>query len=295
LTGLILGLGTALTWGIGNVLVKSQVDRLTPGQLLTTRALAGALASLGALVALGRASRLGLFDVPHLLALGGAILLGYFGADILFVHALERLPVSQVIPIQASYPLVALVLAVAFLQERVTWLTLAGALVVVAGVSLVGAQEMGRGPHPGATDQRRRTEGVLLSALSSLFWGGSAILLKVGLEGHDALAAASIIACATALAFLVFFRPWQDFQLAPRTRAVGIAALAGALGGTGLSNVLYVLTVDVAGVTRASVLASTSPVFTAILAVIGLRERLTPRLILCTLMITVGIWLVSGG
>ena len=194
------------------------------------------------------ASRLGLFDVPHLLALGGAILLGYFGADILFVHTLERLPVSQVIPIQASYPLVALALAVAFLQERVSWLTLVGALVVVAGVSLVGAQETGRGPNPGATDRRRRTEGVLLSALSSLFWGGSAILLKLGPRrpGPRWPRPASSPAQPRSPSWSSS-GPGRAFS-SPRIRAVGIAALAGALGGTGLSNVLYVLTVDVAGV-----------------------------------------------
>jgi drug/metabolite transporter (DMT)-like permease len=44
--GTIYGLGTALLWSLGNILIKSQVGKLSTIQLLALRSIAGAVIAL---------------------------------------------------------------------------------------------------------------------------------------------------------------------------------------------------------------------------------------------------------
>ena len=53
--------------------------------------------------------------------------------------ALDRAPVVLVAPLTGTYPLVSILLAYIFLKrmERLSWRTLLGAMLVVAGVALI--------------------------------------------------------------------------------------------------------------------------------------------------------------
>jgi drug/metabolite transporter (DMT)-like permease len=78
------------------------------------------------------------------LALIGVVLSGYFGADLLFVYALEDLPVSHIFPIQATYPLVAAGLAWYIFGDMISAWMILGAVIVITGISLISSENPGQ-------------------------------------------------------------------------------------------------------------------------------------------------------
>lgn len=59
-------------------------------------------------------------------------------ALVLFFYALTKGDASLVVPIGAAYPIVTLIGSSIFLSEQVTWPRIVGALMVVAGVFVMG-------------------------------------------------------------------------------------------------------------------------------------------------------------
>jgi drug/metabolite transporter (DMT)-like permease len=294
--GATYGLGAAITWAIGNALIKSQVGSLSSSQILFIRAMAGVPPSLLAVAFLPSDAFTICFTADVWLALVGSVVLGYFGGDLIFVKALEYTSLARGFPIQASYPLLAVLLAWALGVERVTWMIVVGAAIVVAGVALISRETAGAGDDHAPLSGRSDLKGLVLSGASAVCWGGSAVLLGYGLGERHAIMVNAVIAVLTASCYLPVSQPMRTFRRVREDPRLGVnLGLAGAFGGTGVSNMLYVLAVDATGVSRAAVLAGTAPLFSAFFAVTLLGERMTVNLAIGTLLNVVGIALLVGG
>jgi drug/metabolite transporter (DMT)-like permease len=284
----LYGLGAAITWALGSVLVKAAVGKLPANQLLVVRALAGAVTALGAMAILGGSTQLTYLSPIAVIAILGATVSGYFAADLLFVRALEVVPLSQALPIQATYPVIAAGMAWAALAEPPTWLAVAGAIVVFLGVAAVATSEPGpsRVPPPRAPTRR---VGLVLLGLSTLGWAVSAVLLRFVLRTLDPVPANALISVFVFLLFASTSRPavlWSNVRR--QASWAWLVALAGVLGGTGLSNLLFVMAVESGGVMVATTLSCTAPLFSSLMAVLCLEEKLSARL-------ATGILLTVGG
>ncbi|MCJ7569439.1 MAG: DMT family transporter [Anaerolineales bacterium] len=291
----LYGLGAAITWGVGSILIKTQVGRLNSGQLLALRALAGAVTAVMFTLLLNRSFVTKEVSLLTWFAVLGTVLSGYFAADLLFVRALEGVPLSVALPIQATYPLVTAGLAWIIFGEPPTLFVVIGALVVVMGIAFIGGSSQEEKMRGGSSSIVFRWN-LILVGLSALGWGVSAILLSFVLRSVDAIAANSVVAVLVLLAFLASLRqrvPWSFMREYP-TR-LGVIFLAGALGGTGISNLLFILAVESGGVTQATALVCTAPLFAAIFAVLFLGEKMTSRLAAGTLLTVFGIWFIVGG
>jgi len=66
------------------------------------------------------------------LILGG--FLASFVAQMMFYHALKAGEVSRIVPIAGSFPLIAFVLGILILGESFSWIKIAGAMCIVAGI-----------------------------------------------------------------------------------------------------------------------------------------------------------------
>jgi drug/metabolite transporter (DMT)-like permease len=136
----------------------------------------------------------------------------------------------------------------------------------------------------------------LITILSSVGWAISALLMRGVLERHDPIAINLVVAAITAVAFFCVSKPISTFTNTISKPYTAIAVvIAGLIGGTGLSNLLFILTIEVAGVSRATVLASLAPLFTSYSAVMFLGEKLTRKLTLGTLLSVLGVTLIVGG
>ncbi|MFA5872382.1 MAG: DMT family transporter [Anaerolineales bacterium] len=291
--GISYGIGTALTWGLGNVFIKSQVNRLSSRQLLLIRSIIGAITAVLAYFLLGGKELHPHFTILEWLSLIGIVLTGYFGSELLFLYALKDLPLSYVFPIQGSYPLIATFLAWWFFGDIVSGWVLLGAVLVLSGISIIVSEES---ITDGVSHPSRRWRGIFITLLSSLGWAFSAILLRYVMASQDAITTNMYVSLITAVIYFLVTPPAPAFAFAIRHPSTGVALfMAGLFGGTGISNLLFILTIEVAGVSLAAILASMAPIFTSFLAVFFLGEKLTFKLILGTILTMMGVSIIVGG
>ncbi|MBI5643364.1 MAG: EamA family transporter [Deltaproteobacteria bacterium] len=129
---------TSLIWGFAPAFEKLGLDsKIDPYLGVVIRSIPIAIIAFLGLMFMGRAGSITTVDLKSalLVAAGGLIagLLGQFA----FYSALKSGEASVVVPVAATYPLVALLVSVIFLGEAFTWQKLAGIGLVVGGVMLL--------------------------------------------------------------------------------------------------------------------------------------------------------------
>lgn len=129
---------TSLIWGFAPAFEKlGLAGRIDPFLGVVIRTIPIAVISLAGLVFMGRAGSLSTVDAKSaLFVITGGIIAGLLG-QFAFYSALKSGEASVVVPVTATYPLVAFVVSMVFLGESFTWQKAAGILLVVAGVILL--------------------------------------------------------------------------------------------------------------------------------------------------------------
>src|SRR5881628_477965 len=172
--------------------------------------------------------------------------------DTVFLESTRALGLGRAMTISTTYPIGAAAIAAVFLDEPLTLPIVGGTILTLTGVTLILA------PWAGHASEER-------------FWFG--------------------VGTATLAAALLWVTPWarsapRDLARSSRGARVRVAVL-GAL--TAVSSVTFVAGVKYAGVTVASVLSATAPMFGIPLAFIFLNERLTYPALLGAATTIVGI------
>jgi drug/metabolite transporter (DMT)-like permease len=197
----------------------------------------------------------------HFMALGLSALVGIVIGDTAIYAAMARIGPRRTALLYATYAPISAVLAACALDERLERMTIAGIILVVAGVCLaiyyrdrpdVAKLEEVRGSY---------AAGIGFGLLGAFGAAGATLIMRpVMAAGADASAAACI-RIALALPALYGLALVPDFR-APRSATLpmlAIAALAGALGmGGGMTLLLFALSNGAVGTTTA--LASTTPI-----------------------------------
>ncbi len=255
----VLGLSTALLWGLPDVPLAVAVRRIGP-----TAVLAGSLVIGTILIA-----PVGLFvDLPDVTGRGlllaaatGVLMTGAYG---IAYNAFARSPISVVTPIISCEGAAAAAIAIGFGERPGIVLALL-LLVAVAGVVLVGAAG-----GDGASASRA---GVGFAVSAALVWG---LVLYMGGPVTDELGAYWGFFFVRSFASLVML----PFFLRPAIRS-GIRrepwrVLIWAAGDT-LGNLCYFAAAASGPVALAGVLAAQFALFGTLAGVIGLGERLKLR------------------
>lgn len=129
-----LALLTALLWGIAPVFDKLGLGKATPLAALSVRTVVVAIGLLVFFVASGGYREFANLDARSVFYIAlGALAAGLVGQFVYF-HALKLGEAARVVPIAATYPLVAALLSITFLKEPVTPGKILGAVLIVLGV-----------------------------------------------------------------------------------------------------------------------------------------------------------------
>ena len=299
--GELAGLAGALVWATTNTVLRGQSARLGAFTTNAWRALFASACFLVIFLLTRRVGDLFAIELRTLVALLASVVIGMAIGDALQFNAMTLIGVSRAMPISGVFPLLTVVLATLFLDEPVTVRTVAGALLVIVGVTLVALPrrareapgEEGRRDLAGSRAERRRHWlGVGLALAAAACWACSTTITRVAIEEIDVITANTIRLPFSALVSLLFGLgraklPPSKFGL----RSFAVLFVAGALGTTG-GGYLYLTSVKLAGAAKTAILASTAPVFAMPLAMLFLRERPGPRAIVGTLLAIAGIALV---
>jgi len=290
----------AALWAVSVTILTVQTRRIGAISVNAVRSLAAALFVLLLVPFTGALGDLRGISASTAVAVVGSGVLAMGLGDSLYFACLPLLGVSRAVPISSGlYPLLALLLAALWLDEEVTWLILLGTGLVIAGVSLlvrerssvVAGDGNGSRGDPAAATAGRWQRGLLLLILACFVWALSTAWLKAGIDDLDAIAAGTIRIVINALILLPVAGLVRGREEIAGNGMRNTAALAGAgVLGIGIGSLLFVFAVKEAGAGRTAVLVSTQPLFALPLAVLFLREKVTPKVVLGTALCILGIW-----
>lgn len=137
----ILLIITAILWGVTPILEKiglgSVTDGVKPFTAVAIRSFAISIALLIALSVSGGIKEIFQLNRKTIIIFSiSGIMAGLLGMLTYFM-ALKKGAVSRIVPIAATYPLVAAVLSIIILGEKVTWGRVLGTMFIVVGIWLV--------------------------------------------------------------------------------------------------------------------------------------------------------------
>jgi transporter family protein len=134
----LFALLTSLIWGFAPALEKMGLrSSIDPYLGVVIRTIPIAVIALSGLVIMGRTADVANVDLKSaLFVASGGLVAGLIG-QIAFYSALKHGEASVVVPVAATYPLVALIVSILFLGEALTWSKAVGAVLVVSGVVLL--------------------------------------------------------------------------------------------------------------------------------------------------------------
>ena len=133
MTGILFALSAALAWGIGNVWVRIALQGLRP----TT----AAVLSLFPLALVLHWEEVTGISEGVLLTIFFYGIANFLMGRFLNVLSISRIGLNRAIPIVASSPVFALILAVIFLDESVSALIILGTMTVMAGILLIVTEQ----------------------------------------------------------------------------------------------------------------------------------------------------------
>ena len=200
--------------------------------------------------------------------------------------AIERVGPSVATALINLNPMIATLLAIALLGERVTLPIVVGTLVIVLGTTLLSLSGRRVGFRPRL---------LWLPILSALCFGMVSILRKLGLGGAGPIIGTALNVTTAAVAFGAFMlATGQREALIARGRPLAYFAAAGLMENTAVF--LNIVALGMGTVSVVTPLNGTSPIFVLLLSFFFLRdvEVLTARIVAGTILIVLGIYLISA-
>ncbi len=269
---------SALCWAISAILFRRIGERVSAMGINLGKGVV-ALVFMAALLLPGFFDELSGLDTNSLVALAISGLVGICFGDTLYFLTLVRLGARRTLLLGSLIPVTTALIAVLFLQERMTLMAWLGMALTITGVTYVLWQ---RAPQENAQQRSRQGHraglfyGLLFVAANAL----GIIASKLGVADIPALEA-TFVRQAFAIAGLTFWglmvrdllgwvSPLRDTAL---MKTLFVASIIGALLGTWLS--IAALKYTHAAV--AATLNSTSPLFILPLAALWLKEHVSWR------------------
>jgi drug/metabolite transporter (DMT)-like permease len=287
LLGALCALGSALTWAVISLLVRTVSPPLSSVAVSVLRSLTGGALLLAWVLAAGGLGALAAVPAGTLALLAVSVVIAIGVGDVAFFESARYLGLAPAMTVTMTYPLIGAVLAAIFLDEPVTFAVAAGSLVTLSGLALIVFARPADGPRHGRTGF-----GLGAATAASVAWAVSLLLLKPAMGSLDPVTAQAVRLPLAGLVLLA--TPWgwgATTQMGRAGRGVFVrVALLGAI--TAGSSVLFVTGVKLADVAVAAVLSSTSPLFAIPLGLIFLGERVTARAVLGTLVTVAGLALL---
>ncbi len=280
--GITAALASSASWALGSILFKKLGETLSPLAMTLAKGTVSIIL-LGAVLCFTGVSEL---TLEPLLLLAASGVLGIAVADSLFFEALQDLGPHALAVLMMLGMVITPILAVVFLGESPTRLAWMGIVLVVAGIGFV--------LHAKFTgdEQRSSVRGTILGTLSVVCMAVSMIIAKKGLASISAMQATFIRMVAGTVGMLlcgVFTGRLSKWMLPFREpRLLGLFVVSVCVvtfGGFWLS-LVAIKHVDVS---IAYTLNSTEPLFILPLAVLILKEKITLRALLGTVVALAGI------
>jgi DME family drug/metabolite transporter len=282
--GAVAAFTASVTWAFASARYAQMSESAGPVRVNLLRALAAAALWSGALALVEGPGALSRVDAAHTLLLAGSIVCSYAIGDSVFYAAATRAGISVALAIATIYPLWAALYGALFRGESFGVLRALGLLACVVGIASLLVQTH-RSRLPG---QQNALLGIALALLTSLFWAGNTVFLKLGAQGlslYQANAVRFSFGALLLIAQLPFQRRTPRAERPPgavevREERVGMWQLARRLwlpllADTGLGSVAFAYGITHTDLALGATLSSLSPLVALPIAAVLGTERVT--------------------
>jgi drug/metabolite transporter (DMT)-like permease len=290
--GEILSLLTAVFWAVAVILFKKSGETVHPIGLNLFK---NALGFLLLLVTLGVFKEALLHQVPlvdyMLLMLSGAIGIGI--GDTLFFACLNLIGAGLTAIVDCLYSPFIIALSVLFLGERLTFLQIFGAVLVVFAVLTVSLKRGGLD-----IDRRKLVQGIIFGALAMLSTAVGVVIVKPLLSRIPFLWATEVrlLGALLSLILIVLFHPGRRKILSSiLDKKSRLYVISGSFFGAYMAMLFWLGGMKLTQASIASALNQTNSIFIVILAAVWLKEPLNARRIFGIIIAFLGVILVSFG
>ena len=283
--GETLALITALCWAISANLYKKGMEKADFITLNLVRSLAAAIFLSLLALASGEMKEVVAIKPETLTILVLSSLIGFGLGDSLYLIALKYAGVSRSVPIASSYPLFTIPLAHILLGEELTPMVVIGAIMVAAGIVLICRGFSVEGPK----DREGRKIGISSSILAAVVWAISITLAAASLAFINPTAASLIRVNAITLFLLTLTITLKRMRLilAASLKDLLLISSAGVIA-LGLGGVIFMESLKLAGAAKAVPLSSLTPLFASFIAITFLKEKVTPSILIGTILAVAG-------
>jgi len=293
--GGISALDSALALAAGAVLAKFLTGKISPMPLQTMRSWFGGIFLIIVCLVVGRASQ---WTYIPLIAMGMMTLSAFIGisvGDTFYLKTLSLTEASKAFPaIKSSQILSSMLIAGLFLGEKATVSMAIGAILILSGVYLAALSNTGVRRNSN-TEPTSWKKWLPLAFTVGMCWALAFCLMKVVFKEVDPLVANSVrlpIASLALTSFMLGTGKGEKLRLIKHGRSTQLLVIVSGILGYGIGVMLSLYAVHYVGVSRAAILTSITPLLVLCLSVLFLKEKLTLRLGLGTVMCTGGIMLL---
>jgi len=217
-------------------------------------------------------------------------IIGIAIADTLFFLSLNILGASLSAIVDCLYSPFTVLFAFLLLGERISAWDYVGAGFIVSAVFMTSGS-----PQSSSAEKSNLIKGVLIGAVAMSLMAFGIILAKPIIDKTPVLWSSSIrlFAATVAMAFMTLILPskrkaWKVFKPGPHWKISVPASIIGAY----LSMILWIAGMKYTKASIAAILNQLSTIFIVILAFMFLKESLTPKKIMATVLALIGALLV---
>jgi DME family drug/metabolite transporter len=312
--GEIIALGSAFAFGISNVLFR-KVERVYPPLIINlTRTSLGTIIFLILILINNNVSEI-YFIVANSTILLLLIFSGLFGqaiGDTIYYYSQKYVGVSIALPISLSFPIWTSLYALILLNQYLTLNSMLALFLILIGIlifsrnsnSLISIENEKDNINSKGKDNKNLIIiylGIFLAIISANSWALGAISADMAFQEfmYDTNVG-NMVRFIPAIIFMLFLIPVTKLndnvqKKEPKSffkKSNLSFLLLGSIVGTVFGAFLYLEGINLLGSAKASIFYSTSPLFATPLAVLFLGEKMDKKVILGTILMISGIWVL---
>ncbi len=203
----------------------------------------------------------------------------FFLGDILYLASLNEVGVARAVPVSSTYPLFVALWAFLIYRAEIGFLLIIGTIMIVFAIKLISGEENG---------SKESRKGIIFALFAAISWSLSITILEylTNFLPSEAVAGFRFIIAFLLVSAVVKKRRF-NFN---RSSALWIGF--GGMVVLVTSNYTFVEAIRIIGSAKVAPVSSTYPVISAFFAAVFLKEKLTLKIILGTLLSVLGVLVV---
>ncbi|RLI47854.1 hypothetical protein DRO61_07320, partial [Candidatus Bathyarchaeota archaeon] len=208
-----------------------------------------------------------------------AAIIGFGIGDTLIFRSIGLIGVSRSYTIGYSYPFFAIALATVFLGEPFLLRYIFGAVIIFLGIVNIVLER-------NVAFDKSNAKGFILAFAAAISWSIGTTLVALGLRTVNIIQA-NTIRFPLLFIFLFIFSILRPGESRLNKENLSLLLLSGILGMT-IGGIVFLFSIQLIGVARAAPLSSSSPLWAAIMSSLYLKEKITWRVIMSSIMVAAG-------